>query len=328
MSLFSQGKTHSGRNLGPNWGYRFLFWMDGCLPAAFNRFALRLGGRVAAAFLPEQRRHSKEYLRAILGRQPTRREVGNHFSRFAECFFLRLQVGNGKKPDVDFAEGNGTDFMELIRSRDPALFGTVHVGHSDLVGFYLSQLGRKIHMVRLKVGNSEDLERLAERFSEFIQFIWINNSEEMFFALKKAAQEGCSLAMQCDRVEYSSRTDVFDFLGKQRLFPVTIYHLSLILDLPVVMSVAVPVGPSKAEVYTTDRFQPDRSASRDENLARGRVHFQAFLRTLESILDRDPYLWFNFLPLNPAIDSPTALSPHPTRNSFPVSDQNSLFKRR
>ncbi len=34
----------------------------------------------------------------------------------------------------------------------------MHVGHSDLLGFFLGDFGGHVHMVRKQVGNSEDTE--------------------------------------------------------------------------------------------------------------------------------------------------------------------------
>jgi predicted LPLAT superfamily acyltransferase len=42
------------------------------------------------------------------------------------------------------------------------------------------------------------------------------------------------------------------------------------------------------------------------NRIRARAHFQTVLSQLETLVRQHPYLWFNFLPLNP--EAPVAAS--------------------
>ena len=84
-----------------------------------------------------------------------------------------------------------------------------------------------------------------------------------------------------------------------RSFPFTIYHLALIFGRPVFLCVGVPGEPGESIVHGTPRWAPDPAASRADNLATARAHFQGFLDLVESLLRRNPYWWFNYIPLNP-----------------------------
>jgi hypothetical protein len=185
-----------------------------------------------------------------------------------------------------------------MASDRPVFLGTFHFGDSDLLGFLLGSFQRRIHLIRLRVGNSSDTARLAERFGDWISFIWSNEPEEMLFALKAAIEAGDSVAMKCDRPDYSSKLEPFHFLGAQRLFPFTIYHLALIFQQPVGFSLGFPLGPGETSVACSCIFEPGGS-DREAGLVRAREHFQSVLTWLEDFLRRHPFLWFNFTPLNP-----------------------------
>ncbi|HEX2852774.1 MAG TPA: hypothetical protein VHO24_06010 [Opitutaceae bacterium] len=285
------------RNAGPDWGYAFLAWADRVLPAWLFKPGLQLGTWIAVAGMPAERRYSRDYLREILQREPTRREIWRHFFTFTEMFMLRLRVAEGRAhrcrplPSCD-------EFSALMASGRPALLGTFHFGNSDLLGFLLGEFKRHVHMVRLKVENSRDTVRLGRQFGEWVKFIWVNEHENLLFALKQAAQSGGSIALKCDRPDYSAKLEPFQFLGARRLFPFTIYHLALLFDLPLVLCVSVPGAEDESLVHSSPVFEPGR-ASKEENLTRARAHFQEFLFHLEALLRSDPYLWFNFTPLNP-----------------------------
>jgi predicted LPLAT superfamily acyltransferase len=122
----------------------------------------------------------------------------------------------------------------------------------------------------------------------------------MIFALKDAlADPAASIALKCDRIEPRARTAPFDFLGTRRHFPVTIYHLAAIFKRPVMLSFGIPTGPQTAMLYSSPRLDIAPDESRESVLARGHEHFQNFLQVVETQLRANPYLWFNFTPMNP-----------------------------
>lgn len=294
----SASTAKAPRNVGPSWGYSFICWCDAVLPA-FLFYPLRwFGTWVAVACLPEQRAHSRSYLAALTGRDPSLSAIFRHFFAFEEFLLLRLRVAKGFAHHGELAP-DAAGFRSLLATGEPALLGTFHMGHSDLTGFLLGrQENRPVFMVRQRVGNSRDTEVLGERFAKWVTFIWVNDAENLLFALKEAIVGGGSVAMKCDRVEFSAKTEAFEFLGARRVFPFTIYHLALIFRRPVVLCVGMPGGAGSSLVHSSELFAPD-GAGKAANLARARVHFQEFLGRLEAMLRADPYQWFNFLPLNP-----------------------------
>jgi len=305
--------TPPARNPGPTWGYRFLRFADRFVPEALFRPARAFGTWVALANMREQRRHSRDYLRLVLGREPTLREVFRHFFEFEEMLMLKLRVADGRPHRGVLAPGC-EDFGRFIDQAEDALLGTFHFGHSDLVGFLFGgQEKRHVSMVRLRVGNSHDVEKLGHTFGQWVSFVWVNEGENLLFALKDAIQAGGSLALKCDRLEFSSRAEPFLFFGTNRLFPFTIYHLAIIFGRPVFLSVGVPGNPGESVIHSSPRWAHDPTASRAANLASARAHFQAFLILVETLLRKNPYWWFNYIPLNPESKStsgiPPALSP-------------------
>jgi predicted LPLAT superfamily acyltransferase len=288
------------RNPGPDWGYGFLRLCDRLLPEFLFRPIRFSGTMVAMALMPVQRRHSREYLTQVLAHRPTTWDVFRHFLAFEEALMGKLRVGNGRDIPCLY-DPSAAAFEAWMAEGGPVLLGTFHIGASDMLGFQIgSHEGRRVHIVRRRVGNSHDTERLAEVSHGCVQFIWGNAPSELIFAMKAAADTGEPIALQCDRIENARQTMDFEFLGARRSFPITIYRLALVLDRPVIMTVGVPLGRGRSLLYGTPRFELIPGEGRREALTRARAHFQEFLRTVERILRERPYLWFNFIPLNPA----------------------------
>lgn len=311
------------RNPGPEWGYELVGWSIRRLPPWVNQAARRLGSWVGVFTMPGQRAASREYLRLVLGREPARRDIYEHFLAFSGYLLLRLEICFGRVPRVCFAPGHGDDLRAHIASGRAALYGTFHLGHSDLVGFFLGQLGERIHMIRKRVANSADTDRLARRYAQHVSFIWINDWSRLILAMNDALRDGHSLAMQCDRPEYSSKRETFRFLGAARLFPFTIYHLGIMHGLPVSMSFAVPdaADPALTVVHAAPLFYPRPELDRPENFAAARAHFQRYLDAVEAQLRRTPLQWFNFAPLNPVAGPSAAAPARPPRETLAPSSR-------
>ena len=293
------------RNPGPSWGFQFLRISDRVLPEAVYRPLRALGTAVAMAGMPAQRRHSRAYLATVLDHPPAWRDFFRHFFAFEEALMLKLRLANGRSIPCDFAP-SGQAFRDWLATGEPVLLGTMHVGVSDMLGFQLGgREKRRVYLVRQRVGNSHDTERLAARFGDWLRFVWVNDPGEMLFALKAAAATGDAIALQCDRVEFTTRTAAFDFLGARRLFPVTIYHLARIFERPVILTVGLPAPAGRSRLYGSPRFDPIPGEPREEEEARAHGHFQDFLRQVEGLLREQPYLWFNFTPLNPPVPTGT-----------------------
>ena len=285
------------RNPGPSWGYGFLRNAARVIPEAVFRPMRAAGTWVAVGVMPVQRRASREYLRVALAREPGPSDVFRHFFSVCEALMLRLRVADGR-PHTCVLEAGADDFARWLASDRPAILGSFHIGDSDLTGFMLAgQGGKRVRIIRLRVGNAHDTDALAALFGDRLSFVWVNEPGELLFALKEAGASGDVLVLQCDRPDHSARGEPFDFLGATRVFPFTIYHLALIFGRPVLLSFGVPAAPNTSTVHASPAFEPVEGEPRAEALNRARAHFQAFLRRVEEHLRAHPYQWLNFLPL-------------------------------
>lgn len=295
------------RNPGPAWGFAFLQFVERRVPWPVLRIFVGLGAGVAVACMPAQRRHSRDYLTVALGRPARWADIWRHFYTYTLFLFLKVRMARGAAHRGAIDPAHPGDFEALMRSGEPAFFGTFHFGHSDLLGFLLGDhYHRRIHMIRLKMGNAPDTRQLGRLFGRWVSFIWVDRPEDLLFALKDAVASGGSLALQCDRLEFTAKTEYFEFLGRRRLFPFTVYHLALLFDRPVIFCLGIP-GATRDEmvVQSSFCFRADRTVNRAANLERARQHFQAVLTQLESLVRQYPHLWFNFLPLNPTAPEPS-----------------------
>lgn len=302
------------RNPGPPFGFQLLGLGHRLLPHRLFYPIVKAGTVIAVLRMRKERRASREYLSIVLGRKVRFTDILEHFYAQVQTVIDKIVVRDpAQSAPAPANDPDTAEFIRLAQGNGQALFGTFHVGNSDLIGAALSTLGRKVHMVRLKVRNSPDIDALKRIFGQGLEFVWVNKPADATFAISHLLGSGASLALQCDRVEYGSKLHPFEFLGARRLFPVTIYHLSHLFQVPVGFALSVPAADGSPSVLSSGVFHPDPS-DRNRTLERGYAHFQHTLNLLEAQLRLTPYIWFNFLPLNPVCEPEKAdsLLPHPS----------------
>lgn len=292
-------KTRLPRNPGPPLGFRLLGLGHWLLPHCLFYPIVKGGTIIAVLRMRKERRASRQYLRIVLGHEPRFSEILEHFYTQVRFLIDKIVLKNAADTIPTPASDPDTqEFLQLAQSGEQTLFGTFHVGHSDIIGAALATLGHKVHMVRLQVRNAYDLTVLKRVAGPALQFAWVNNPADVPFTINRLLHEGASLAMQCDRIEYGARHHAFRFLGAQRQFPVTIYYLSYLFQLPVGFAFSVPGADGSPAVISSGVYRPYPN-QRKRSLQEGYAHFQRTLDLIEAHLYRHPYLWFNFLPLNP-----------------------------
>lgn len=287
------------RNAGPAFGYAVLAWGDKWVPRCIFDSLVFLGAGIFLALMGSERRASREYLQILQGKDPSIWELWEHFYALTDSLIRRLRASRGWRPRLE-CEGDGEARMRAFAKEQGAvLFGTFHVGDSDLLGYFITDLRKTVRMVRLKVENSQDTESLQALSKGAVDFIWVNQPQELLFALKEALENHDAVALKADRIAHASRLAPFLFLGKRRMFPITIYHLSVMTRVPVIFAIGIKAGYDSMRVWASPVYRPDANASRKENLDTAMSHFQGVLSDLEKLLAEAPYAWFNFLPLNP-----------------------------
>ena len=202
---------------------------------------------------------------------------------------LKLRVARGVPHRGAFDPAFAGDFEAFMRTGQPAFFGTFHFGQSDLLGYLLGHVFRRqVFMVRLQMGNAADTQQLGRLFGEWIKFIWVNKPENSAGSLSEGSPWRQVVRWRCNVTGLSSppRPSTLNLSAPAGCFPLTIYHLALLFDRPVLfcLGLAWLCRAIETVLHSSKTFVPDRSLSREANLQRAREHFQDMLTHLETLV--------------------------------------------
>jgi predicted LPLAT superfamily acyltransferase len=283
--------------------------------------ALRLGRRPARAilyliagyffaFAPAARRSSREYLRRVLGREPSGRDRFRQVFAFASTILDRLYLINERYALLEVsAEGEELMHEALARGKGALLLGA-HMGSFEM----MSTVGRRQPGVRVAVALYEDnASRLrallgAGNPANAPEIIALGRLEAML-RIRDCLAEGAFVGMLADRTFGESPAQLVSFLGAPALFPSGPLRVAAALRCQVIFITCLYRGGNRYHIVF--RRLADFSQPAVARTAAVREAIERYAALIEECCRSDPYNWFNFYDFWHGADSAAAAAPAP-----------------
>ncbi|BBA34787.1 lipid A biosynthesis acyltransferase [Methylocaldum marinum] len=267
--------------------------------------ALRLGRPIARAllypitayffiFADRSRRASAAYLRRILGRAPSPRELFRHYHTFAEALLDRVFVF-AERDEFFRIRIHGFDLLErLIADKRGFLLVGAHVGSFEILrGLGLRHKGLSVKAL-VYGENSPKINAIFRTLNPalFKDIVPVGTPNALL-GLDEHISLGGVVALLGDRSVHGEKRVLCRFLGEQAWFPAAPVLLANLFKVPIVLFFCLHKGDARYEVHfelLAERVECPRK-DRDEII---RKHMQAYADRLEHYCRRAPYNWFNF----------------------------------
>jgi len=267
--------------------------------------SLRLGRPVGRFFLyfialyfylfaPTARRHSIDYLRRALGREPTAADRFRQVFYFASNILDRLYLVN-ERYDLFNVSIVGEDVMrEQLASGSGTFLMGAHFGSFEV----MSAIGRAQPGLRVAMAMYEENARKVSAMFKALnpsnksEVIALGQIEAML-RIRERLDEGVFVGILGDRSFAGEPGLVVNFLGKPAVFPLGPMRAAAVLRRPVYFITGIYKGGNRyhAVFEKLVDFSSVRSGEREAAV-------EAAIRTYAAVLERhcreDPYNWFNF----------------------------------
>jgi len=244
-------------------------------------------------------RASRDYLARALGPARFPRSLARryrHFFEFGQVLVDRFIFYARGARSFEFLSNGWENIEAALASGRGAILLSAHVGGWEIASGIRSRFERHKLPVPLNVamfvpegGRVPSFVDLLEREGD-LKVIPLSG-KELPFEILAALERGEVVAFHGDRTLSEARVRV-PFLGATAEFPTGPWQLAAATGAPVVEAFLVKEGWRR---YRFETYPPIAVSA--PRAARARVleeHVSAFARTLESVLARHPYQWFNF----------------------------------
>jgi predicted LPLAT superfamily acyltransferase len=253
---------------------------------------------------PKARTASLQYLQRVqtvhgaIGHAPGWRDTLRHFLSFGETLLDKLLAVSGRYPfERVRLEGEGAVLATMAAGRG-AVIVTAHVGCLELCRALADHHGGFALTVLVHTAHAERFNRILRRLDPGSRVRLLQVSEvgaATAVLLGERIARGELVAIVGDRVPVQTkRTTTLPFLGVDAQFPVGAYVLAALLQCPLFFMACVREAGTHVIAYErlAERVELPRGR-RDEAL---RDVARRFARSLEAIVRRAPFEWFNFFP--------------------------------
>jgi len=245
-------------------------------------------------FAPTARRHSIDYLRRALGREPTAGDRFRQVFYFASNILDRLYLVN-ERYDLFDVVVEGEDLMraQLGSGAGTFLMGA-HFGSFEV----MSAVGRAQPGLRVAMAM---YEKNARKVSAMFKALNPDNKSEVIalgqleamLRIRERLDEGVFVGILGDRTFAGEPGLVVDFLGKPAVFPLGPMRAAAVLRRPVYFITGIYKGGNRyhAVFEKLADFTEIRSGEREASVE---AAIRAYAALLEKHCRANPYNWFNF----------------------------------
>ncbi len=267
--------------------------------------SLRLGRRgsrpflhlIAAyffAFAPTARRHDRNYLRKVLGREPTAADRYRHVLSFATTIHDRVYLLQGHYDLFDITLAGEAVVQQALDAGQGAFLMGSHVGSFECI----RAIARRQPGLRVAMAMYEDNARQLNAMLAAInpdaaaEIIALGHIDAML-KIQEHLDRGTFVGVLGDRTLGDEASVRVPFLGQPARFPVGAMRAAAIMRRPVIFMIGVYEGGNR---YTIS-FESLADFSRIESGRRAaavQAAVERYAALLEQHVRAAPYNWFNF----------------------------------
>jgi predicted LPLAT superfamily acyltransferase len=239
-------------------------------------------------------RTSRDYLRRILNRQPSWRDVFRHYHAFASTIHDRVYLLTGRHRyfDIRMAGLSGLRAV-LAQNRGCILLGS-HLGSFEVLrahGLFDQQLPITVIMHEAATSNLNAV--LHSLRPEIRERIIPPGTPDTMLAVKERLDNGEMVGILGDRVFGDEKGVICDFLGKPRTFAEGPFLLSALLHVPIVLFFGLYQGGRRYDIHF-EPFADNIHLTRGKRSEALRPWVERYVDRLEHYCRLSPYNWFNF----------------------------------
>jgi predicted LPLAT superfamily acyltransferase len=234
------------------------------------------------------RRASREYLRRVLGRRASFRDVFRHYHTFASTILDRIVFAGGDLNAFDLRVRGADALRDALAGGRGCLLIGAHVGSFELVrAAAATQPGLVVNVVMHEANAGKMAEWMRTAAKDHAARIIPAAEVGTMLRVRECLARGEIVAMLGDR-PMRGATVLVDFLGAPARLPAGPFRLARALDVPIVTFIGLYRAPRCYDLC----FEPLAAdpAAQDPTTALVRCFGERLQRTVR----QSPFNWFNF----------------------------------
>jgi len=243
---------------------------------------------------PSARFSSHHYLRRVRGCKGNAWEIICHIHHFSAVILDRVYFLTDQFERFSIEIFDEEILDEAVAQGKGAILLGSHVGSFEVlrcVALRRKKLPLKILMYQ---DHNAMITQLLDELNPDVAASVINLAKPTaLLEMKEALEQGCLIGMLGDRVLKGEKNVPCDFLGEKVNFPAGPFKLATMLNVPVIGFFGIYTGSNHYEIHHTLLYDGKKTAD-DQDEMTVDILTQEYANSIESMVQRYPYNWFNF----------------------------------
>ncbi len=238
---------------------------------------------------------SRDYLRRVLGRRPSLREIYRHFYTFSAVALDRVYFLSDRASRFDVRSHGETLLLEKIEQNNGCILLGAHLGSFEC----LRALGRRRNM-GVKLAMFEQNTRIVAAIARAInpaleQDIISLGAPGSMLRVVEQLDAGNSIGMLADRALSDHGLVKVPFLGGVAAFPTAPFRISAMAGRPIILMIGLYRGGNRYDVYFETLVESPELSQGNRDKVIGQW-IRLYAERIEYYCRQAPFNWFNFFP--------------------------------
>jgi len=280
----------SGKSKGLVLGYRIFIFTIQKLGIGFAYALLYFVAFYYFLFSVQGRKASYRYFRDRLGYSKLKSFIGVYRNNyvFGQTLIDKAAISSGLRNKYSF-EFDGVELLKkMLDDNKGGVLISAHVGNFELAQFFFDEIDgqSKIHLVTTDTEH-QAIKTYLEGISKQskIKFIVIRDDLSHIFEINQALQQNDLVCFTGDRYIEGGKVMVEELLDKEARFPAGTFMIGSRLQVPVVFVYVMKESKRHYHFFAREANFENRDA---------KALLKNYTRSVEWILSKYPYQWFNF----------------------------------
>lgn len=243
---------------------------------------------------PRVRLASHNYLKRVPGKTGNIVQVAKHIYCFAATILDRVYFLTDQQHlfNIDI---QGSELLDnVIAQKTGCILLGAHVGSFEA----LRCLAITHEHLPLKIMMYQDhnamITKILDELNPQVASSVINLADDdALFQMKESIEQGDFIGMLGDRVKENEKHVACELLGNKIDLPAGPITLAILLKVPVLIFYGIYLGGNRYSIQI-EKLSEDISATRKERVAVVARYMQDYASSIETVLKKHPYNWFNF----------------------------------
>ena len=246
------------------------------------------------AFSLRARRASKLYLRRVLGRPATWRDIFQHYFTFAAVNLDRIFLLRGRYDLFDIHSFGEEPLLDRVARKQGAFLLGAHLGSFEIPrATGETRRSVKVRMLMFEE-NARKLNAVLSAINPNFTLSIIGMGQfDSMLKISEYLEAGELVGILGDRALSDSRQVSLPFLGGQAEFPIAPFRLAAMLKKPVFLMVGLYRGGNRYDLHF-EQLTTGEAVDRKERESVIESWQKRYVERLEHYCRLAPYNWFNF----------------------------------